>query len=238
MNNTAAAFETTQGFPSRAHDVALTETARLAVSVNSKHREVQRLGRAAKEIAAEIGEELIEVKHDLAHGEFMPWVNHECSFSSRTAREYMQTAEAKRRCAATFNRCDSIREVLALGKTAKEPPQQARPATLDDLRKVERLRALRDDPAASEGERENAKAKLEEIEKEIGKVEPEAPRGGKARPSVVRSKANKITDKLTAHLNPSPSGRYALTNALIAAFGDDEMRLDNLLYELTEGKRP
>ncbi|MBO9479263.1 DUF3102 domain-containing protein [Shimia sp. R11_0] len=238
MNNTAAAFETTQDFPSRAHNVALTETARLAVSVNSKHREVQRLGRTAKEIAAEIGEELIMLKQKLAHGEFTPWVKTECAFSERSAQDYMKIAKAKTQRAAGFNRCDSIREVLALGKTPKEPPQQTRPATLDDLRKVERLRALRDDPAASEGERENAKAKLEEIEKEIGKVEPEAPRGGKARPSVVRSKANKITDKLTAHLNPSPSGRYALTNALIAAFGDDEMRLDNLLYELTEGKRP
>jgi hypothetical protein len=80
MHSTAAAFETTQDFPSRAHNVALTETARLAVSVNSKHREVQRLGRTAKEIAAEIGEELIKVKVELKHGEFKPWVAAHCGF--------------------------------------------------------------------------------------------------------------------------------------------------------------
>src|SRR6056297_1684604 len=38
-------------------NVALTETARLAMSINGRHREVMRLGRTAKEIAAEIGEE-------------------------------------------------------------------------------------------------------------------------------------------------------------------------------------
>ncbi|MBO9473268.1 DUF3102 domain-containing protein [Shimia sp. R10_1] len=170
MNHTAAAFETTQDFPQCAPNVALTETARLAVSVNSKHREVQRLGRTAKEIAAEIGEELIKVKAELKHGEFIPWIAEHCMFTRKRGHEYMKVAEAKCNSRVTFDRCDSIREVLALGKTPKEPPQQTRPATLDDLRKVERLRALRDDPAASEGERENAKAKLEEIEK----VEPES----------------------------------------------------------------
>ncbi|CUH88308.1 hypothetical protein PH5382_02242 [Phaeobacter sp. CECT 5382] len=35
------------------------ETARLAESFNSKHRDAQRLGRTAKEITAEIGEKLI-----------------------------------------------------------------------------------------------------------------------------------------------------------------------------------
>ena len=126
------------------HDVALTETARLAVSVNSKHREVQRLGRTAKDIAAEIGEELIKVKQKLAHGEFKQWVPDNCAFSYDSTNDYMKLAKAKMEHAPLFNRCNSIREVLALGKAPKptEEPQQKRSATLDDLRKVERLRAL------------------------------------------------------------------------------------------------
>lgn len=130
------------------------DTARLALSVNDKHREVQRLGRTAKEIAAEIGEELIKVKQKLAHGEFGPWVSENCSFSYDSAKDYMNVARAKRERAPLFNRCTPIREVLALGKTPKEPSKPHRPATLDDLRKVERLRALRDDPAVTEGERQ------------------------------------------------------------------------------------
>ena len=104
-------------------------------------REVQRLGRTAKEIAAEIGEELIKVKQTLDHGQFMPWVRAHCTFGQRTAEEYRKAAKAKSQHAENFSRCNSIREVLALGKTPKEPPKQTRSATLDDLRKVERLRA-------------------------------------------------------------------------------------------------
>ena len=136
-------------------NVALTETARLAVSVNSKHREVQRLGRTAKEIAAEIGGELIRVKAELKHGEFMPWVKSESSFAYPTASEYMRIAKFKRMDIHTFRSANTIRELLVT-KPPKPAPKQIRPATLDDLRKVERLRALRDDPAASDGEWENA----------------------------------------------------------------------------------
>lgn len=51
-----------------------------------------------------------------------------------------------------------------------EPQPERRAATLDDLRKVERLRALRDDPSAPEGERANAQRKIDAIEKEVGPV--------------------------------------------------------------------
>lgn len=138
------------------HDVALTETARLAVSINDKHREVVALGRTAKEIAAEIGEELIKVKQKLAHGEFMPWVEANCIFGQRTAEDYRKVARAKSQNSENFKRCTSIADVLALGKPKPEPKVERRAATLDDLRKVERLRALRDDPAVSEGEKVNA----------------------------------------------------------------------------------
>lgn len=138
------------------HDVALTETARLAMLINDKHREVVTLGRTAKEIAAEIGEELIKVKQKLAHGQFIPWVYGNCLFTDRHARRYMAVAEAKRTRMSDFTRCDSISDVLALGKPKPEPKPVHRAATLDDLRKVERLRALRDDPAVSAGEKVNA----------------------------------------------------------------------------------
>lgn len=92
---------------------------------------------------------LIEVKRKVAHGEFMPWVEANCSFKRQTAQDYMKVAKAKYQSAGNFARCESIAEVLALGKPKKEPQPERRAPTLDDLRKVERLRALRDDPAAS-----------------------------------------------------------------------------------------
>ncbi|EAQ45626.1 hypothetical protein MED193_08233 [Roseobacter sp. MED193] len=125
-----------------------------AECVPQKQSKVQRLGRTAKEIAAEIGEMLVEVKRKLAHGEFGPWCEANCSFTDRHARRYMAVAEAKRTRMSDFNYCESIADVLALGKPKPEPTPVHRAATLDDLRRVERLRALRDNPAASQGERE------------------------------------------------------------------------------------
>ena len=114
------------------------------------------MGRKAKDLAAGIGEDLIKVKQGLAHGEFIPWVQKNCVFTRKRAHEYMKVAEAKCHSRVTFDQCTSIREVLALGKPKKAPVQETRSATLDDLRKVERLRSLRDCPTATEGERENA----------------------------------------------------------------------------------
>ena len=106
----------------------------------------QRLGRTAKEIAAEIGDELIKVKQTLAHGKFKPWVGENCYFSYRRAAEYMQVAKMKSASCRTFEQADSIRDVLDHKALKSTPKQELRAATLDDLRKVERLRALRDSP--------------------------------------------------------------------------------------------
>lgn len=151
-------------------DVALTRDGELARSINGLHQQIVSNDRTMKNFAADIGEMLIQKKAELKHGEFIPWVEQWCYFSERHARNYIKIADTKRKRVADFEACTSIREVLALGKTPKAPVQQTRSATLDDLRKVERLRALRDDPSATEGEKENAQRKLDEIEKEIGKV--------------------------------------------------------------------
>ncbi|NOD83757.1 hypothetical protein [Ruegeria sp. HKCCD6119] len=132
---------------------SLTADAQRAKAINEKHREVVTLGRTAKEIAAEIGEELIAVKAELKHGEFKPRVAKNCTFSYSAAKDYMSVSKAKRQHAVLFNCAQSIREVLALGKPKPTPKPETRAATLDDLRKVERLRALRDNPAATEGEK-------------------------------------------------------------------------------------
>lgn len=116
-----------------------------------------------------IGEELIKVKDDLDHGEFEPWVKANCCLSLRRAQEYMKVARLKNADTRAFAACETIQDALATAKPKPTPKQELRAATLDDLRKVERLRALRDDPTASVGEMANAQAKLDKIEKIVGK---------------------------------------------------------------------
>jgi hypothetical protein len=113
---------------------------------------VKRLGRTAKEIATEIDEELIAVKQMLAHGEFKPWVAANCTFTVQHARRYMKVADVKRNTRVRFDQANSIREVLDLKDAKPEPKPVHRATTLNDLRKVELLRNLRDDPGATERE--------------------------------------------------------------------------------------
>lgn len=122
--------------------VALTPDALRARVINQMHREVVALGRTAKEIAAEIGEELIAVKAELKHGEFKPWVAENCTFGYAAAHQYCQSLRQKIDRAHLFDRCSSIREALAIGKTKPTPKPDTRAATLNDHRKFERLRAL------------------------------------------------------------------------------------------------
>ncbi|MCU9839674.1 DUF3102 domain-containing protein [Ruegeria sp. WL0004] len=215
---------------------ALTSTAKLAMEINDKHRKVVTLGRTAKETAAEIGEMLIEVKQGLAHGEFMPWVEVNCSFKDRAANNYMKIAKTKIAQPCEFARCESIADVLALGKpkpsASEETKPERRAATLDDLRKVERLRALRDDPACTESERAACQRKLDEIEKEIGKVDPDAPKTKDK--AFAQTNAEKITDILLTRKfdNVDPIVRNSIIKALVHTYGDHPQRLRNFLKAL------
>ncbi len=57
--------------------------------------------------------------------------------------------------ACHYRNCDHIEEVIR-AKTNPTPKADTRAATFSDLRKVERLRALRDNPAATKGEKRAA----------------------------------------------------------------------------------
>ena len=129
-----------------------------------------RLASTAKKTAALIGEELIAVKQKLAQGEFKPWLSENCSFSHRGAARYMNLAQTKSDMRDTFQRANSVNEMLDY-KPKQEPKQQTKTATLNDLRKVEHLRALRDDPSVSLWEKEAAQRKPDSIEEEIGPIE-------------------------------------------------------------------
>jgi uncharacterized protein (UPF0335 family) len=61
--------------------------------INKKHRELSSALRKTLDIAIDIGSILKKVKRDLDHGEFLPWIQVNCAFSERTARNYMRVYE-------------------------------------------------------------------------------------------------------------------------------------------------
>jgi hypothetical protein len=207
--------------------IMLTPLSMAAQSINTMHRALVAVENYAKGRAAQIGEILQEVKAQVQHGEFIPWVEKNCMVTHKRAKEYMIVAKNKKHSQVLFDQCKSIREVLALGKPPKAPKVETRAATLNDLRKVERLRALRDCPTATEGERNNARTKLAEIEKEIGKVEPDVE---KAKTKVVYTDlAKEATEVVMKGVFENKRAFDLIQNALLHTYGDDEARLKRLL---------
>lgn len=61
--------------------------------IQSLAEELDALGKTALEKALEAGTLLIECKADLAHGEWLPWLEKNFTFTDRTARRWMKLAD-------------------------------------------------------------------------------------------------------------------------------------------------
>jgi hypothetical protein len=72
-----------------ASDVTLEQ---LAAEIKQEHAAAESTMRDSLLHAREAGKKLIGVKRQLAHGEFMPWVEQQCGFSHSTANLYMTIA--------------------------------------------------------------------------------------------------------------------------------------------------
>jgi len=137
---------------------------------NRLHREIQFLEVDAKNKAAQIGEMLIQKKKEAGHGKFGTWVENNCDFSYRAARKYMQIAKVKWHDRATFEKANSMDEVLELGKPKKENPQGKKPKLdKDDRRKINKMRKILDDPATPDAVKESVQAKLDGYKQAHGK---------------------------------------------------------------------
>jgi hypothetical protein len=101
--------------------------------VNEAHRLARSSAESAVQYAIRCGELLLAKKAELEHGEFMPWVETNCEFSTRHARRYMEAASKP----DTRVRFESLRELLSDGKHS-EPQHQREPETLPTKMPIER----------------------------------------------------------------------------------------------------
>ncbi len=76
-------------------ELAMHEDA--AAEINSVHLLARSHAESAVEFAIQCGQLLIEQKQRLKHGEFIPWIEKHCEFSSMTAQTYMRAAKQKQR---------------------------------------------------------------------------------------------------------------------------------------------
>lgn len=231
------------------HDVALTETARLALLAREGLRQVAAGETKAMNGWLVYGAALNEGRELFAKGgqgdkDFGAWiVGHQLDGPNDMERlAAMWTATNSDDFEATRKANPRVRTVRGLHakwkedqKGGKPEPVQRRAATIDDLRRVERLRALRDNPVASPGEKANAQSKLDAIEKEVGPVEdakfkPTTQQGRTEVWKETHLKACHIMDKLSPIMTPIV--RTGVINALMTAYKDTPEKLDKILAAL------
>ena len=72
--------------------VAASDLTKLAQRINAAHSKIQQAMKAGLEHAIEAGLLLIEAKAAVGHGEWLPWLDQNCTVSPRTAQAYMRVA--------------------------------------------------------------------------------------------------------------------------------------------------
>lgn len=66
-----------------------------ASEINAAHQQAIQHADRAIEFARQAGDLLLKVKADLPHGDFLPWVEANCTVSQRQAQRYMAAAQGK-----------------------------------------------------------------------------------------------------------------------------------------------
>src|SRR5665213_3095606 len=79
---------------------ALIERSIALSEINKRHAEIIKAARTSLDNAIRIGELLSETKSGLKHGEWLPWLQSNLTFSDRTARNYMRCYDERERLKA------------------------------------------------------------------------------------------------------------------------------------------
>lgn len=74
--------------------------------------------------AIEIGRLLTEQKAELAHGEWIPWVESNLTFNDSQARKYMRVYRNRHRSTDLLDGATSINQAVALLAEPKDPPAE------------------------------------------------------------------------------------------------------------------
>lgn len=103
--------------------IAIDSTEVLIAKINTAHAEAQAYASKAVERALEAGDLLLLAKSQVAHGQWLPWLQKNCpAISERTAQNYMRVAKElpiEKRNAADL----TMREALRLVASEPEEPE-------------------------------------------------------------------------------------------------------------------
>jgi hypothetical protein len=105
----------------------------LADQINLLHAEMTGHMTMAVKKAIEIGRLLTERKAELAHGEWISWVESNLTFNDSQARKYMRVYRNRHRSTDLLDGATSINQAVALLAEPREPPHDDGPSVDPDF---------------------------------------------------------------------------------------------------------
>jgi hypothetical protein len=109
----------------------------LAARIRAEHEAAEAALKRGAEHAMNAGDLLIEVKAQLKHGQWLPWLAEHCDISERTAQLYMRLARARPEIEANAQR---VADLSLRGAAAVLAPDEREKALAEGKAIAERLR--------------------------------------------------------------------------------------------------
>lgn len=95
-----------------------------ATELDRLHSQIENKLRSTVQDAIRAGEILTQVKERLGHGEFLPWLNSSCSFSQRTAYNYLSVYSHSDKIATVANLQEAYRQIDTIERQEKQTEEQ------------------------------------------------------------------------------------------------------------------
>jgi len=92
--------------------------------LNDLHQQIEGKLRSTVQDAIRAGELLTQAKDDLPHGGFLPWIEQNCVFSERTARNYLSLFRYRNKTATVADLQDAYKQVKQLESAEKHTERQ------------------------------------------------------------------------------------------------------------------
>lgn len=146
------------------------------------HKSIEGKLRSTVQDAIRAGEILTQVKGRLSHGDFLPWLQVNCSFSQRTAYNYIGVYSHSDKIASVANLQDAYQQIETIERQEKQTEAQRAQHRVNEYRrtgvKPDGWRRgtddkLVDEEAARDKRIEEQKKKMQEAEEQRAKREKE-----------------------------------------------------------------
>jgi hypothetical protein len=186
----------------------MNDLASIATQINTLHRIIEDSLRQSVQDAIRVGRLLSEMKDNLKHGDFLPWVKLNCRFSERTAYNYIALHQHQNKIATVANLQEAYRQIETIEAQEKQTEAQQARQRVDTFNKTgqkpEGWRRGTDDKLAEEEKAQAEKVKQikREIEQETAtreKPEPYSWDGHTGKPSqALRHDIEQMTKQIAA----------------------------------------